>query len=143
MFSHCRVLPNTDIHEHMILLGHIYQLKGIYKILLDSTLVFLPCSTSLYCKSLLSLNDFLKNFIYWFLERVKVGGGGETLICCSTYLCIHWLLLEMPSLDIKLATLVYRDNALTNWSTQPGLINNFWLKIRWKLLNSTVERALK
>ena len=30
---------------------------------------------------------------YVLILKGEGKGGGETLICCSTYLCIHWLIL--------------------------------------------------
>ena len=36
---------------------------------------------------------FFKNFIYLFKSNGKGGRERETSICCSTYLCIHWLIL--------------------------------------------------
>ena len=60
--------------------------------------------------------------IDWFLETEE-GEWGEIdraqAICYST-LCIHWLNLTCPLMRIKPATLTYRDDALTNWATQPG-----------------------
>ena len=45
----------------------------------------------------------------------------KTSICCSTYLCIHWLLLICALTEIEIATLTYQEDALTNWATWPGL----------------------
>ena len=43
------------------------------------------------------LKDSMNNIIFLILERGRGLGGGErqreTLICCSTYFCIHWLIL--------------------------------------------------
>ena len=44
-----------------------------------------------------------------------------TLICCFTYLCIHWLLLpHKPWPGMESTSLVYQEDALTNWATGPG-----------------------
>ena len=46
----------------------------------------------------------------------------ETLICCYTYLCIHWLIFVCAlAKRMGQATLVYQNNTLTNWATWPGL----------------------
>ena len=48
------------------------------------------------CFRLISVFVFLI-FIYWFererQRETERGRERETLICCSTYLCIHWLIL--------------------------------------------------
>ena len=68
-------------------------------------------------------------FIDWFLERRREVGRErdrererETSICCSTYLCIHWLILICPLTGTEPTTLVYQDNAPTNWTTRPGCV---------------------
>lgn len=44
-----------------------------------------------------SLSYFLnKNFNCFPIEKEGVGGEREVSVCCSTYLCIHWLILFMP-----------------------------------------------
>ena len=40
-------------------------------------------------------------------------------IYCSTYLCIHWLLLVYALTGDRTTTLAYWDDALTNWAIQP------------------------
>ena len=50
--------------------------------------------------------SFFKNLFESEQERER---EGETLICCSTYLCIHCFLN-----GIEPETLVCQDNALTN-----------------------------
>ena len=51
------------------------------------------------------------------LEREQ-GRERETLFCCSTQLCVHWLILRQPSMEPT--ALVYWHDALTNWATRPG-----------------------
>ena len=46
--------------------------------------------------------------------RESEDGEREALICCSTYLCIHWLILGWVLTRIEPATLVYGNEALTN-----------------------------
>ena len=58
---------------------------------------------------------FYFKFIDWLWER-------ETSVCCSTCLCIHWLLL-ICALGIEPTTLAHQDNTLTNSTTWPGLRN--------------------
>ena len=57
-------------------------------------------------------------------KRGRASGRGERErqgeICCSTPLCIHRLLLDVPWPGIKPSTFVYRDDALTNRATRPG-----------------------
>ena len=47
----------------------------------------------------------------------------ETLICFSTYLCIHWLILVCALTRDRTSTLAYwakaPTKALINWATQP------------------------
>ena len=49
------------------------------------------------------------------IERKK---EGDTSIYCSTYLCIHWLILVCALTEPT--TVVYQGDALTNWATWPG-----------------------
>ena len=81
---------------------------------------------------------FFFNFIYWF-ERERKGegeagweGGGrgrdwltDCLICCFTYLYIHWLILLCAPTRIKPTTLVHWDNTLTNWATWERFLAHF------------------
>ena len=59
---------------------------------------FSSCSVSIteeYCRQVLVSNPF--HFVCWFLRERVVRGGGtdrqQTLICCSTYWCIHCSIL--------------------------------------------------
>ena len=45
----------------------------------------------------------------------------ETVICCSAYLCIHWLILVCAVTRDWITTLAYWDDTLTSWATWPGL----------------------
>ena len=49
----------------------------------------------------------------------------ETSLCCSTHLCIRWLLLACAWPEIKPVTVTYRDNTLTKWATWPGQVLYF------------------
>lgn len=40
--------------------------------------------------------------------------GKETSTCCSTYLCIHWLIPTCAPVGTKPATLVHLDDTTTN-----------------------------
>ena len=44
----------------------------------------------------------------------------ETLICCTNYLCIHWMLPVVVLTRDRTPNLRYGDGALTNWAAQPG-----------------------
>ena len=59
----------------------------------------------------------LNTFLIDFLERKR-----KILICCSSYLCIHWLILLCALVEKEPTTLVYQADALTTWATQPGLL---------------------
>ena len=62
-------------------------------------------------------------FIDWFFKRERGGGregGRETPVCCSNYLCMHWLILVHAWPGAAPATVAYQDDALTNWATRTG-----------------------
>ena len=66
-------------------------------------------------------------FIYWCKtqrERERERER-ERSICRYTYLCIHWFLLVCALPEIKHVTLMYQDDALTNWATWHLLFNFF------------------
>ena len=69
--------------------------------------------------SFLKITLLFLRFYSLILEREKA-----TLIRCSTYFCIHWLLL-VCALTWYQTTLVYWDNILTNWATWTRPKNNF------------------
>ena len=85
---------------------------------------------------------FLKNVFLIFLlileerklgrerERGRDGAGRERLICCSTYLCIHWLILVLALTRDQTHSLGVLNDALTNWATWPGH-KVFWLRAQW------------
>ena len=73
--------------------------------------------TSLYPLYRNSQKDFWEDLLMLGREREK---WRETLLRCSTYLCIHWLILTCPQPSIQLTTLVNLDEALTNWAKQSG-----------------------
>ena len=54
--------------------------------------------------------------LIWERERER---ERETLICCSTYWYIHWLILVCALTGDGTHSLVYRDSFLTNWATWP------------------------
>ena len=62
-------------------------------------------------------------FIYLFnlliLEKERKGKR-EIFICCSTYLCLHWLFLVCAVTRVQPTTFVYQDKSPTNCATQPG-----------------------
>ena len=58
-------------------------------------------------------------YLFW---KEKKGGGEreadiETRICCSTYLCSHWLFLVCALTGDRTLNLGYGDGALTNTAT--------------------------
>ena len=59
--------------------------------------------------------------IYWFLKEGGKGTGKEreTLMCCSTRLGIHRLILVCALSRDQTCNPEYQDDALTNWTTQP------------------------
>lgn len=60
--------------------------------------------------------SFLKKFSLLILR----GRNREISICCSTCICILWLLLYVPWPEIESAAMVYPDDVLTNWATGAG-----------------------
>ena len=68
---------------------------------------------------------FLKNFIYWFLEREERKKHWFAVLLI--YAFIGWF-LYVPWLGIKLATVAHKDDEQSNWATWP------WLKILLKVL---------
>lgn len=73
-----------------------------------------------------------KFFIYWFILE------SGTLICCSTRLCIHRLLLICPLIKDQTATMAYQCDALTNWPTWPGprfFLSSLIKPDSWKKVN--------
>ena len=67
--------------------------------------------------------QFFKIFFltYWF-ERER-----ETLVCCSTFSCIHWLILVCAPTGDGTHNCGAWDDALTNLTTRPGLCDSSWL----------------
>ena len=59
------------------------------------------------------LNDIdlytFKKFLFTDFLRER-----ETSICCSTFLCTHWLTLVCALMGIEPTTLAYWEGALTN-----------------------------
>ena len=51
---------------------------------------------------------------YLFILLKNILFIGERKICCSTHLCIRWVLPVYDLTGIKSATLVYQDDSLTN-----------------------------
>ena len=75
-------------------------------------------------------------FFYWLiLERERKGGESgaererererERLVVLLISAFIGWF-LYVPWPEIKLTTLAYCDDALTNWTTQPGQEDSVW-----------------
>ena len=65
-------------------------------------------------------NNLKKYFSYWFLVRER-----EAVICCSTHLCIHWLIFVCALTRDGTHDLAVRsggccDPTLTNWANPPG-----------------------
>ena len=70
------------------------------------------------------------NFLYWLIDwfvRVRERER-ETSTSYSAYLCSIGWFRYVPWRRIELATLVYPDNALTNWTARPGLTSPFLTK---------------
>ena len=59
----------------------------------------------------------------WERERKR---KRETMICFSTYWCIHWLSLLCALTGDWTCNLGTSDDALTNWTTWPGLEHTFF-----------------
>ena len=66
-------------------------------------------------------------FVVW-LERER---DTSTSICCSIYLCIHWLILVCALNGDWTHNLGVSDDTQTNWATQSGLkkwsLRGYWL----------------
>ena len=105
------------------------SIPWICALCLVSVLVSTPCYLDYYC---FPISFFFFNFTYWF-EREGWGGEREsetvrereTLICCSTCLCIHWLLLVRVLIGdwtCNLGASRWCSNQLSN---QPGPAASF------------------
>lgn len=61
-------------------------------------------------------------FFLIYLSVFREGGGErESSICCSTYLCIHWLILTCTLARDGTHNLSYGDDTLTSLATQTYL----------------------
>ena len=72
--------------------------------------------------------SFLFIYFYWFHRESRREGGREkeTLICCSTYLCVYWLISFLcPDQRSNLQTW-HMWTALTTW---PGQFFPFWTSV--------------
>ena len=70
---------------------------------------------------------FKKFFIDWLFWEQESVCERETLIC-STYWCTHWLILVCALTGDRTHTLMFWDDALTNWATGQG---NNWIFVSW------------
>ena len=86
--------------------------------------LFLSFVLFFFFLSLLFLSFFLVSFFLSWLER-KI----ETLICCSTYLCIHWLILVCALSGDRTRNLGIWEDTLTTWDTQQGPEASFLLTL--------------
>ena len=64
---------------------------------------------------------FLKMLIYWLIWERERERGRETLICCSTHGCIHWLLLVCALTWDRTYNLGVSGWRSHHGATQPGL----------------------
>ena len=64
-------------------------------------------------------------FFYWFERETD----RQTSICCSTYLCIHWLILVCALTGFRIHNFGISGWCSDNWTTQPGPIHCvfFWV----------------